>query len=79
MQYTIRNIPKRLDLRIRGQAEQQGVSLNKAALEVLARGVDMDPAAEHHDLDDLAGTWIDDPAFDEAVAEMDRVDEELWR
>lgn len=28
----------------------------------------------HHDLDDLAGSWVDDPAFDKALHDMDRVD-----
>lgn len=28
----------------------------------------------HHDLDDLAGSWVDDPAFDKALRDMDRVD-----
>jgi methionine aminopeptidase len=31
------------------------------------------------DLDDLAGTWIPDPGFDRAIAEMDIVDEDLWK
>ena len=31
------------------------------------------------DLDDLVGTWVQDDAFDKAMAEMDRVDEDLWR
>jgi hypothetical protein len=33
----------------------------------------------HHDLDALAGTWEDDPEFDRAIADQDRVDEALWR
>jgi hypothetical protein len=34
---------------------------------------------EHHDLDDLIGTWQEDPAFDAAIADFERVDEEVWR
>jgi hypothetical protein len=33
----------------------------------------------HSDLDDLVGTWVDDPEFDRALEEMDQVDSELWR
>jgi hypothetical protein len=33
----------------------------------------------HHDLDDLAGTWVHDAAFDKALRDMDRIDPELWR
>ena len=33
----------------------------------------------HHDLDHLAGTWVDDPAFDAAVAAQDEDDPDPWR
>jgi hypothetical protein len=32
----------------------------------------------HHDLDDLAGQWVEDPEFDAAVEAQDQVDESLW-
>jgi hypothetical protein len=38
-----------------------------------------DEPVEYHDLDDLAGTWVEDPEFDRVVAEMDRPDSELWK
>ena len=38
-----------------------------------------DGKAQYSDLDDLAGTWIDDPEFDGIIADLDRVDEELWK
>jgi len=80
VQYTLRNVPERVDARLRETAAQYGVSLNAAAVEALARalGIEGQPVV-HHDLDDLAGSWVVDPAFDRAVAEMDRVDPELWR
>ena len=31
---------------------------------------------KHTDLDDLIGSWQDDPAFDGAVAEFERIDDE---
>jgi hypothetical protein len=30
-------------------------------------------------LDALAGTWLDDPGFGEAIRAQDRVDASLWR
>jgi hypothetical protein len=33
----------------------------------------------YHDLDDLAGTWVDDPEFDKAIEEQHKVDPELWK
>lgn len=79
-QYTLRNVPSRVDQRIREVAEQYGSSLNQAALEALSRGLNLgtEPVI-HHDLDDLAGTWVADPAFDQAMKAMDRVDKELWK
>ena len=32
----------------------------------------------YYDLDDLAGTWKDDPEFDAAIADQDRIEELLW-
>lgn len=79
-QYTIRNIPARLDAKLREAAVQYGTSLNSAAIDALSRGLDLEAVSvEHHDLDDLVGTWVQDPDFDKAMDEMDRVDAELWR
>ena len=53
--------------------------MNLAALEALERGLGLDDEpVEYHDLDDLAGSWIQDPEFEKVVAEMDRVDPGLW-
>ena len=38
-----------------------------------------DDTTRQRDLSDLAGTWIDDPAFDQAIADQDVVDEDLWK
>jgi len=35
--------------------------------------------ARKRDLSDIVGTWQEDPAFDEAIADQDKVDEEMWR
>ena len=78
-QYTVRNIPPAVDRALRQRAEQEGKSLNQVAREALKRGVGLpesDP--ELHDLDQLIGTWQEDPAFDEAIALQDEVDPEAW-
>jgi hypothetical protein len=36
-------------------------------------------SAKKRDLGDVAGTWQDDPEFDEAIADQDTIDEEMWR
>jgi plasmid stability protein len=79
-QLTIRAVPRRVSARLRERARQEGKSLNTAAVEALARGVGLsEEDTRFTDLDDLAGTWVEDPAFDRAIAEMDVVDRGLWK
>lgn len=79
-QYTIRGVPAEVDNALRERARRYGRSLNAVALEALERGLGLTPdPARHHDLDSLAGTWVDDTGFDRAIEEMDRVDDEQWR
>jgi hypothetical protein len=81
VQYTIRNIPESVDDALRNLAVREGCSLNSVALGALeseAR-VNADNVVRYHDLDDLAGTWVQDDAFDKAMAAFDVVDEELWK
>lgn len=80
MQYTIRNVPSSLDSALRQKAQEQGKSLNEIAIEALARGAGVSgERVAKRDLSDIVGTWQDDPAFDEAIADQDKVDEEMWR
>jgi plasmid stability protein len=80
MQYTIRNVPGSLDAALRRRAQEQGKSLNEIAIEALARGAGISgERTQKRDLSDIVGTWQEDPAFDEAIADQDKVDEEMWR
>jgi hypothetical protein len=79
-QMTIRRVSEKVSQKLREAARIQGKSLNQVALEALEKGLGLtEDAVEYHDLDDLAGTWIDDPEFDLAIAAMDKVDAELWK
>ncbi len=79
-QYTIRAVPASIDRALRRRARQEAKSLNSVAVEALARGLELDAVApEYTDLDPLAGSWQDDPGFDRAVADFERVDEEAWQ
>ena len=65
---------------LREKAKMEGKSLNKITIEVLMRGLGLSNEKIYYDdLDDLAGTWVQDPAFDRAIEEMDRVDADLWK
>ena len=76
-QYTIRSIPDSVDQALRRLAQQESKSINTVAVEALARGLALDAATiEHSDLDSLVGSWQEDSAFDEAVADFERIDDE---
>lgn len=79
IQYTLRGIPHGVDEALRRKAKQEGVSLNQAAVEAITHGLGLGPERPvYDDLDDLAGTWVEDRAFDEAIREIDSVDPDLW-
>lgn len=54
--------------------------MNTVALEILAEGLDLEGSAmEYQDLDNLVGTWKEDPAFDAAIAEFDKIEDADWK
>jgi hypothetical protein len=80
MQYTIRNVPDYLDNVLRDAAREQHKSLNEVMVEALARGAGVaERRVRQRDLSDIVGTWQEDPAFDSAVADQRRIDEDMWR
>lgn len=78
-QYTIRNVTKQMDDKLRQLSRTEGKSLNEVALEALARGTGVagEPIT-YTDLDSIIGCWKDDPAFDDAVRDQDVIDPKLW-
>lgn len=81
IQYTIRNIPKDVDETLRKFAVREGCSLNAVALGALKTeaGVSDSKPGRYHDLDYLAGTWVQDDECDKAMELFNVVDEELWK
>ena len=49
-------------------------------IEALARamGFSKEPV-RRRDLSGIAGSWVEDPEFDRAIEDQDRIDEDLWR
>ena len=73
-QYTIRSVPEEIDRAVRYRAKREAKSINAVVVEVLTRGLDLDAKpAEYTDLDHLIGTWQEDPDFDLAVADFERI------
>ena len=82
MQYAIRNIPKNLDQALRRKATQQGRSLNDVAVEALLIGAGVATnghRVKRRDLSDIAGTYVPDPAFDQAMKEQDQIHPDDWK
>lgn len=81
VQYTVRSVPAHVDQALRRRARKERKSLNEVLRNALIReaeGAGL-PERVYTDLDDLAGSWVDVPGFDEAIQAQDRVDETLWR
>jgi hypothetical protein len=79
-QYTIRNVPPVVDRALRRRADRLAKSLNEVAIEALARGAGVErEAREHHDVDFLFGSWVEDHMVDRALAEQRVIDENLWK
>jgi len=79
-QYTIRQIPSAVDKSLRRKSRLERKSLNAVAIETLSAGLQIGgEAIRHDDLDFMAGSWVEDKKFDEAIAAQDCVDPKLWR
>ncbi len=81
LQYTVRAVPAYVDRALRRKAAAEKKSLNALLREALIKeaGVAEPSGRLYTDLDPLAGTWLDDPGFDEAIRVQDQVDASLWR
>ncbi len=80
IQYTIRQIPPKVDEVLRSMAKQENQSFNETIVQALVRGSGLtESKAKYHDLDKLAGAWMKDPKFDEAIRAQDQIDPNLWK
>ena len=80
IQYTLRGVPKDVDEALRRRAKEEGISLNKAAIQAIQETLrKSEEKVLHHDLDHLAGKWVEDPAVEEALGHMRVIDPELWK
>lgn len=70
---------------LKEEAERQGIGVETVILQFLHRG--LESARKNHsdqsfyELDALAGTWSEEETseFLNGIADLDRVDQELWR
>ncbi len=80
LQYTIRNIPSRVDRTLRKRSRASGLSFNQVALEALLIGSG-ESVQDHHDLDFMIGTLSQAEVreLDREIAAQRRVDPRLWK
>jgi hypothetical protein len=77
IQYTIRGVPREVDVVLRRNAAKRKVSLNQMILEELSEAAL--GARKRADFSDLVGTWTPDAAFDEVLATGRQIDPDKWR
>jgi uncharacterized protein (UPF0128 family) len=79
IQYTIRNIPPVVDQVIRKQAKLEGKSFNQTVVDLLSlQTFGTTEPKEDDNFDWLFNTGTLDAGFDEAIADLSRIDEALW-
>ena len=84
MQITLRGLSPELEQRIQQLAAEEQISLNKAALKLLAKGAGLTGGGKTvigQDLDHLFGTWkaSDAEQFLESIKSCEQIDEEFWQ
>ncbi len=80
IQYTIRHVPPDVDAALRQRAQAERKTLQQTLLDAIRRSLGLaEPTPVYHDLDRCIGTWVEDPDFDAAITEFDRIDPQAWR
>ena len=70
-------LPSDVTEALQRKAAQEGKSVPEAALDALTTGLGLPTkTARKRDLSRYRGTWIEDPAVDEALQQFEQVDEE---
>jgi plasmid stability protein len=80
VQYTVRNVPSRVDRLLRQRASDSKRSFNEVLVQALTLGSGLTGAA-CRDLSDVAGTLSDRElaAMDQAIATQRVIDPKMWR
>lgn len=81
---SLQDVDKITIRKLRKEAERHNMSLNAFVLQLVHLGLAMlqknSRLPTYHDLDDLAGTWSDGEAtlFENAIADLEKIDKSLW-
>ena len=79
MTISLRNLPPDIERALVSKSEREGISLNKAATQLLERAIR--PVKRNSDFDEFAGSWTAEAAikFHAVLENMRRVDPEDWK
>jgi plasmid stability protein len=79
-QYTIRNIPESVDLRLKRKAKESGKSFNQTALEALTLGTGQS-LRPNRDFTEIIGSISSREAekLDEEIRLQRQIDPDLWK
>ena len=82
-QLTVRGFDEELSERLKGLAQREGISLNKAALRLLRKGAGLPEASGPigNSLDHLFGVWTQEEyeQFNKDIEVFETIDEETWK
>ena len=85
-QFTVRDVPPEIEGRIIKEAEEKGISLNRAIISLLEKAVGTSRSTSkkkvvHGDLDHLFGIWDEDEwaGFQKSLEQQREVEAELWK
>ncbi len=79
MTISLRNLPPELEKAIVDKSNREGISLNKAATQLLALA--LGPSKRNTNFDEFAGSWSTEAAaqFDSTLAAMRMIDPQDWK
>ncbi len=77
MTILLENLPPELEVELRARAQQTGQSIEQVAVAALTAG--LATSGLDSSLRAIIGTWVEDPEFDKAIAEFERIDEKAWQ
>ena len=77
VQYTIRGIPPEVDRALRRKASIRKQSLNQIIVDELTTATGT--FRQRADFSDVTGRWTPDPAFDEIISTLRKIDPDKWK
>jgi hypothetical protein len=78
-QYTVRGVSDELDAALREEAVTYGKSFNAILIDKLAESCRLtDQPRINHDFDGFIGSWVEDPGFDEAMKDCEKIHPDEW-